>query len=80
MLRLAFVLTFAFCASLAHAQRANDPVALITDIYKTYQGDTNNPGYAGVYSRRLQALIDADAKATPEGELRQDRLGRLRRR
>lgn len=41
---------------------------LIESIYATYRGDTNTPGYADVYSKRLQGLVDKDAKETPEGE------------
>ena len=68
MRRLAFVLFVALCGTFASAQATDDPLALITDIYKTYQGNTDHPGYANVYSRRMQALIDADEKATPQGD------------
>jgi hypothetical protein len=50
-----------------------DPVDLITAIYQTYTdiapGEDNVPDVQGVYSKRLQALIDKDAKETPEGEV-----------
>jgi uncharacterized protein DUF3828 len=50
-----------------------DPVTLIAAIYKTYTdigpGDDGMPGLRGVYSRRLQALLDKDEKETPEGEV-----------
>ena len=50
-----------------------DPVTLIAAIYKTYTdigpGDDGMPGLPGVYSQRLQALIDKDAQETPEGEV-----------
>ncbi len=52
----------------AQAAPADDPLALITTIYKTYQSDTDTPGLANVYSRRLQGLIDEDEKKTPPGE------------
>ncbi len=68
MRHLALALFVALCGPFAYGQATGDPLALITDIYKTYQGDTDHPGYANVYSRRLQALIDADEKATPKGE------------
>src|SRR5664279_3725934 len=68
MRRLALALFVTLCGTFAYAQTTNDPLALITDIYKTYQSDTDHPGYANVYSRRLQALIDADEKATPQGD------------
>lgn len=69
MHRLALILIVALYSPFALAQTRNDPVAFITDIYKTYQADTEPPGYSDVYSHRLQALIDADAKVTPEGEV-----------
>jgi hypothetical protein len=68
MRRLALALFVTLCGTFAYAQATGDPLALITDIYKTYQSDTDHPGYANVYSRRLQALIDADEKATPQGD------------
>jgi hypothetical protein len=68
MRRLALALFFALCGTFAHAQATDDPVVLITDIYKTYQGDAAHPSYANPYSRRLQALLDADEKATPKGD------------
>jgi len=47
-----------------------DPVALLTAIYKTYThigpGEDGVPELSGVYSKRLQALID---KETPEGDV-----------
>lgn len=67
MRRLLLILLLAFGASAAHAQDGGDPVELITSIYKTYTADNNQPGLPEVYSRHLQALIDADAKNTPEG-------------
>jgi hypothetical protein len=69
MHRLALFLIVALSSSFVFAQTRDDPVALIADIYKTYQTDTKSPGYSDIYSRRLQALIDADTKATPEGEV-----------
>lgn len=51
----------------------SDPVDLITAIYQTYTdiapGEDSVPDVQGVYSKRLQALIDKDAKETPEGEV-----------
>jgi hypothetical protein len=51
----------------------SDPEALITAIYQTYTdiapGEDGTPNVEGVYSKRLQALIDKDAKETPEGEV-----------
>lgn len=45
---------------------------LITDIYKTYQGDTAYPSYANPYSRRMQALIYADEAAVFAHQIEQD--------
>jgi hypothetical protein len=59
MRRLALALFVALCGTFAYAQATDDPLTLITDIYKTYQSDTDHPGYANVYSRRLQALTIA---------------------
>jgi hypothetical protein len=51
----------------------SDPVDLITAIYQTYTdiapGEDAIPEVEGVYSERLQALLDKDAKETPEGEV-----------
>ncbi len=51
----------------------SDPVALITAIYQTYTditpGEDAVPDIQGVYSKRLQALVDKDEKETPEGEV-----------
>ena len=68
MRRLALVLFVTLCGTFASAQATDDPLALITYIYKPYQGNTDHPGYANVYSRRMLALIDADEKATPQGD------------
>ena len=50
-----------------------DPVALLTAIYKTSTdigpGEDGVPELSGVYSKRLQALIDKDEKETPEGDV-----------
>jgi hypothetical protein len=51
----------------------SDPEALITAIYQTYTdiapGEDGTPEVEDVYSARLQALLDKDAKETPEGEV-----------
>jgi hypothetical protein len=67
-MRLGFALTFALCSGFVQAQDASDPVALITDIYKTYTSETNTPGYSDVYSNRLKALVEADLKAQEPGD------------
>jgi hypothetical protein len=68
MRHLLLALAVLLCAAPARAQPADDPVALITAIYKVYQSSSDNPGYENPYSKRLQALLDADAKATPKGD------------
>lgn len=68
MRRLALIVIFALCASLAHAQDASDPLALITDIYKSYTAENDVPGYSDVYSKRLLALVDADLKVQEPGD------------
>jgi hypothetical protein len=68
MRRLAFILMFAVFSAFAHAQDASDPLALITDIYKSYTAETDVPGYSDVYSKRLLALVDADLKAREPGD------------
>lgn len=68
MRRLMLALSIGLYGTFASAQTTNEPLALIIDIYKTYQADTDHPGYANVYSRRLQTLIDTDEKATPKGD------------
>jgi len=51
----------------------SDPVALITAIYQTYTdivpGEEAAPDVQGVYSERLQALVDRDETETPDGEV-----------
>lgn len=68
MCRFALILILALCASWAHGQDASDPVALITDIYKSYTAENDVPGYSDVYSKRLEALVDADLKAQEPGD------------
>ena len=64
-------IALAAASPLGHAD--SDPVTLITAIYQTYtdvgHGEDTMPGLPGVYSKRLQALIDKDEKETPEGEV-----------
>ena len=62
----------------------SDPEALITAIYQTYTdvapGEDGVPNIEGVYSERLQALIDKDAEGDAGRRGRPDRLGPVRRR
>lgn len=55
------------------AKTESGAVAVVAAIYKTYtdnQHDDPGPaGIAGVYSKRLQALIDKDEAETPAGEV-----------
>jgi hypothetical protein len=55
------------------AKTASGPVAFVTAIYKTYtdsgQGDPATPGLPGMYSKRLQGLIDKDAAEGDVGRL-----------
>jgi hypothetical protein len=74
IMRLVFTLLVAVTLSASADAQGNDPVAVIAAIYKAYL-DTDPadmppaPGSLGVYSKRLQALVDKDARETPEGEI-----------
>jgi len=46
----------------------SDPLALIAAIYKSYTVDRVNVD-DDVFSQRLRALLEADRKATPDGEV-----------
>ena len=63
----AFVAIFAVClwCAPAHAAADGDPVALITSIYQSYEADA--PDLDGIYSKRLQALLDKDVAETQHG-------------
>lgn len=62
---VALLLATALGATSAQAGPDADPLALIKAIYQTYE--SNGAGLPHMYSRRLQALIDKDAKEAPEG-------------
>jgi hypothetical protein len=64
---LAFILGFVLAGAASAKSVDSDPVTLITAIYKTYE--TDQAGLPHVFSKRLQALIDKDAKETPDGEV-----------
>ena len=66
MWRFLLVLLLILPDAAAQSPHDADPVTLITAIYQTYTID-NTPVVPDVYSRRLQALIDTDAKNTPLG-------------
>jgi len=55
------------------AKTESGAVAVVAAIYKTYtdnhHDDPGPAGIAGVYSKRLQALIDKDEAETPAGEV-----------
>ena len=67
MWRFLLVLLLILPDAAAQSSREADPVNLITAIYQTYTVD-NTPVVPDVYSRRLQALLDTDAKNTPPGD------------
>jgi hypothetical protein len=70
---LALLLAVGLGAASPRKQTDSDPVSLIKAIYQTYEentperGEGAEPGVPHMYSKRLQALIDKDAKETPEG-------------
>jgi hypothetical protein len=66
-MRLLFALILAVAVGAASPPKAidSDPVALIEAIYQTYVD--NSEILTGIYSKRLQALLDKDAAETPEG-------------
>jgi Protein of unknown function (DUF3828) len=68
-LSLILAILLGVAAAAARAAPADDPLALIQSIYRSYQAGTDTPGHSGVYSRRLQGLVDADEKNTPKGEV-----------
>jgi hypothetical protein len=57
----------------AKTETESGPVAFIAALYKSYTdigpGEDGEPGLPGMYSKRLQALIDKDAAETPEGDV-----------
>lgn len=68
---LALLALLMIAPSLASAEPAEGPQAVIAAIYNVYQTTPQDkaPDIGKVYSAGLQALIDAEAKATPEGEV-----------
>ena len=70
MRALLLMVLIAFVPQTAGAETTGGPQAAIAGIYKAYQSaPAKGPDLGKVYSARLQALVDADAKATPEGEV-----------
>ena len=67
MWRFLLILLLILPDASAQSPHDADPVKLITAIYQTYTID-NTPVVPDVYSRRLQALLDTDAKNTPPGD------------
>ncbi len=67
------ILPIALGAAAPLEQVDGNPVTLITALYRSYtdigHGEDTMPGLPGVYSKRLQALVDKDEKETPEGEV-----------
>jgi len=70
MRRLLLVLAFALTNFAAHARDATqDPLAYIKAIYAAYKEETPRPSLTeDFYSRRMQRLLDADAKTAPKGD------------
>ena len=69
MRRLAIVLALALFIAPARAETNRDPLALIRSIYRAYVAATERgPHIENIYSRRLQGLIDEDARNTPGGD------------
>ena len=66
---LALLIALVLAPASAGAGADSDPLALIKAIYATYATDNDNPALENTYSTRLQALIDKDARDTPEGEV-----------
>ena len=64
---LAFILGFVLAGSASAKSIDSDPVTLVTEIYKTYQTETDEPGLPHVFSKRLQALVDKDEKEAEGG-------------
>jgi hypothetical protein len=65
---LGLMLVLVLHSAPAAVQTRDTPDGLIRAVYRTYTDDTNRAGLAGIYSRRLQGLIDADALRAPDGD------------
>ena len=68
---LALIALLLAAPSIAWSGPAEEPATTIAAIYRIYQTTPQDkaPDIGKVYSPRLQALIEADARATPEGEV-----------
>lgn len=68
---MALILAVALGAAAPPKEVDDDPASLIAAIYKTYAdiapGEEGMPGLPGIYSKRLQALLDKDARETQDG-------------
>jgi hypothetical protein len=69
MLRLFFSLILLLNCVAAQAASSDEPVVIITNIYKAYSNKGTDPNLTPPYSKRLQKLVDDDANATPEGSV-----------
>ena len=69
MIRFAIISAILLCVAPARAEVADDPLAYIAAIYKVYQQNRNDSGVGVVYSRRMQALRDADAAKGDAGTI-----------
>jgi hypothetical protein len=70
MPRIFLVVAFVLASFSAQARDATqDPLAYVKAIYAAYMEQSPRPSLTDdFYSRRMQRLLDADAKATPKGD------------
>jgi hypothetical protein len=69
LLALCAALALSLFSHEADAQAVTEPAAMITAIYKEYQGQGEPKLAKGVYSGRLEKLMRADKRRTPKGEV-----------
>lgn len=65
---LTFILSFVAYVGTAMAQTVNSPVEVVAALYKPYLSAGAVPEHKGVFTKKLLGLIEADEKATPEGQ------------
>lgn len=68
LLALAAALVMSTFSREADAQALTEPAATITAIYKQYQRQRDPKLPKGIYSDRLEKLMNAEKKRTPKGE------------
>ncbi|MFA5948950.1 MAG: DUF3828 domain-containing protein [Hyphomicrobium sp.] len=69
MRRIAFMFALVIFAGTAFAETTGRPQDVITSLYEAYKSLPNGPDHKGIYSAKLQTLLDQDEKATPKGEV-----------